>query len=61
MTIVQLFNLVVATACMLPKGLEEELHSALYKDCDPEKASNYRGIAQGSCVVKVLAKLLLTL
>ena len=50
MTIVQLFNL-VATACMLPEGLEEEL---LYKNYDPEKASNYRGIA----LVKVLAKLL---
>ena len=30
----------------------------LYKDGDPEKASNYRGIALGTCVVKVLAKLL---
>ena len=30
----------------------------LYKDGDREKASNYRGIALGSCVVKVLAKLL---
>ena len=30
----------------------------LYKDGDPEKATNHRGIALGSCVVKVLVKLL---
>ena len=30
----------------------------LYKDGDPELASNYRGIALGSCVAKVLTRLL---
>ena len=30
----------------------------LYKDGDPETVTNYRGIALGSCVAKVLAKLL---
>ena len=41
-----------------PKDWRRNYIVPLYKDGDPEKASNYRGIALGSCMVKVLAKLL---
>ena len=56
-TMVQLFNLVVQQACC-PKDWRRSYIVPLYKDGDPETASNYRGIALGSCVAKVLAKLL---
>ena len=56
-TIVQLFNLVVQQACC-PKDWRRSYIVPFYKDGDPETANNYRGIALGSCVAKVLAKLL---
>ena len=56
-TLVQLFNTVIKHACC-PKDWRRSFVVHLFKDGDPELASNYRGIALGSCVAKVMARLL---
>ena len=55
-TIVQLFDLVVHQACC-PNDWRRSYTVPLYKD-GIQTVSTYRGIALGSCVGKVLAKLL---
>ena len=41
-----------------PQDWKSSFVIPLFKDGDPESASNYRGIALGSCVAKVWAKIL---
>ena len=42
-----------------PQDWKSSFVIPLFKDGDPESASNYRGLALGSCVAKVWAKLLI--
>ena len=56
-TMVQLFKPFVQQPCC-PKDWRRSYVVPLYKDGDPETASNYTGIALRSCVAKVLTKLL---
>ena len=41
-----------------PQDWKSSFVIPLFKDGDPESASNYRGIALGSCVGKVWARIL---
>ena len=50
-----MFN-VMRRSQVYPQDWKSSFVIPLFKDGDPESASNYRGIALGSCVAKVWAK-----
>ena len=52
-----MFN-VMRRSQVYPQDWKSSFVIPLFKDGDPESASNYRGIALGSCVAKVWAKIL---
>ena len=52
-----MFN-VMRRSQVYPQDWKSSFVIPLFKDGDPESASNYRGIALGSCVAKVWVKIL---
>ena len=52
-----MFN-VMRRSQLYPQDWNSSFVIPLFKDGDPESASNYRGIALGSCVAKVWARIL---
>ena len=52
-----MFN-VMRRSQVYPQDWKSSFVIPLFKDGDPESASNYRGIALGSCVAKVWARIL---